>query len=235
MLIHQTKINFQLETVSMSEPLQNRHHVQTPYLDQIWHATVGQWSTLTGLISSGSVYCVANEEKKLPKCRNFDPVFTFLEALVSICLYKPGPNLAANSTSLPTVYANTPNFIWIRCLCHLPGTKMQFTANFDIWGLLYPAPLSIRTKFCVLEQTTVYACVPDFVSIGLFYRPLAAKPPNFATFWFNIFWCRQLAEQSEKVEHGCSTRPTNLLLSNGIKTVSVLQHTRARDKTNQNS
>jgi len=32
----------------------------TPYLDQTWHVTVVQWSTLTGLISSGSVYCVAH-------------------------------------------------------------------------------------------------------------------------------------------------------------------------------
>ena len=71
--------------------------------------------------------------------------------------------------------------------------KTQFWANFNIWGLLYSALLPIRAKFRVLEQTTVYAYVPNLVSIGLFYRPLAAKPPNFDTFWFGIFWCCQLA------------------------------------------
>jgi len=39
-----------LETVSIAEPLQNWQHVPTPYLGQIWHATAGQWSVLTGLI-----------------------------------------------------------------------------------------------------------------------------------------------------------------------------------------
>jgi len=52
-----------LENVSISEPLQNRQHAQTPYLGQIWHASVGQWSMLTGLISCGSVYCLARAGK----------------------------------------------------------------------------------------------------------------------------------------------------------------------------
>jgi len=41
----------QLETVSIAEPLQNRQQEQTPYVDQIWHETVGQWFMLIGLIS----------------------------------------------------------------------------------------------------------------------------------------------------------------------------------------
>ena len=33
------------------------------YWDQIWHATVDKWFTLTGLIPSGLVYCVAHIEQ----------------------------------------------------------------------------------------------------------------------------------------------------------------------------
>ena len=72
------------------------------------------------------------------------------------------------------------------------GQKTQFLANFDIWGLLYPAPLSIRAKFCVLEQTTVYAYVqissPSVYVIALWRRTPPTSSTNFATFWFNIFW-----------------------------------------------
>jgi len=38
----------ELETVSIADPLQIQQHVQAPYLGQIWNATVGQWSMLTG-------------------------------------------------------------------------------------------------------------------------------------------------------------------------------------------
>ena len=36
-----------LATINIAELLQNWQHVQTPYLDQIWHVTVGEWSILT--------------------------------------------------------------------------------------------------------------------------------------------------------------------------------------------
>ena len=63
----------------------------------------------------------------------------------------------------------------------------------------------------------VYAYVPNFVSIGLFHRPAGENPR---------FWTLPVSgvanwQQSDKVEHGCTT--TNLPLSNGIKIVSVLQ------------
>ena len=64
----------------------------------------------------------------------------------------------------------------------------------------------------------VYAYVPNFVWIVLFCRPLVAKTPNFCRFFWNSAFSWQ---QSEKVEHGCTT--TSLPLSNGIKIVSVLQ------------
>ena len=62
----------------------------------------------------------------------------------------------------------------------------------------------------------MYAYVPNFVSIGLF-----CQPPIFAVFWTSAFSGVAIWQQSEKVEHGCTT--TILSLSNGIKIVSVLQ------------
>jgi len=63
--------------------------------------------------------------------------------------------------------------------------------------------------------------MPNFVWIGFFCRPLAAKNPIFAVFWTSAFSAVANWQQSEKVEHGYTT--TNLSLSNGIKIVSVLQ------------
>ena len=63
--------------------------------------------------------------------------------------------------------------------------------------------------------------MPNFVSIGLFCDPLAAKPPIFAGFWTSAFSGVASWQQSEKVEHGFTT--TNLPLYNGIKIVSVFQ------------
>ena len=75
------------------------------------------------------------------------------------------------------------------------------------------------------SRPTVYAYVPNFVWIGLFCRPVAAKNPQFLPY-FGIFWNSAFGgvanwQQSDKVEHWCTT--TNLPLSNGIKIVSVLQ------------
>ena len=63
------------------------------------------------------------------------------------------------------------------------------------------------------SRPTVYAYVPNFVSIGLLCRPLLAKTPNFRVV---ANW-----QQMDKVEYGCTT--TKLPISNGIKIVSVLQ------------
>jgi len=52
--------------------------------------------------------------------------------------------------------------------------------------------------------------------------PSGSKNPKiFAIFWTSAFCGVASWQQSEKVEHGCTT--TNLPLSNGIKIVSVLQ------------
>ena len=63
-----TFLKCKLETVSIAKPLQNWQHVQTSYLGQIRHLTVGQWSMLTGSNLCGSVYCVAHAGQK--NCRN---------------------------------------------------------------------------------------------------------------------------------------------------------------------
>ena len=67
----------------------------------------------------------------------------------------------------------------------------------------------------------VYAYMPNFVSLGVFCRPLLVKNPNFCQFWTSAFSGVANWQQSQKVEHGNTT--TNLPLSNGIKIVSVLQ------------
>jgi len=66
------------------------------------------------------------------------------------------------------------------------------------------------TLRCQISSRSVY-------SVALCWR----KTPIFAVFWTSSFCVVANWQQSEKVEHGCTT--TNLPLSNGIKTVSVLQ------------
>jgi len=71
------------------------------------------------------------------------------------------------------------------------------------------------------SRPTVYAYLPNFVSIGFYCRPLLVKTPIFAVFWTSAFSGVADWQQSEKIEHGCTT--TNLPLSNGINVISVLQ------------
>ena len=107
-------------------------------------------------------------------------------------------------------------------LCRLPVAKNHNFGQSLTFGGLCTDPFSpMMAKFSVLKQPMVYAYLPNFVSIGLFSRPLAAKNPNFAVFWTSAFSGVANWQQSEKVEHRCTT--TNLPLSNGIKIVSVLQ------------
>ena len=47
------------------------------------------------------------------------------------------------------------------------------------------------------SRPTVYAYVPNFVSIGLFCRPLLAKNPNFDVFWTSAFSVVANWQQSE--------------------------------------
>ena len=82
------------------------------------------------------------------------------------------------------------------------------------------------------SRPMVHVYLQNFISIGLFCRPVAEKNPNFCCFFgpkskkqqkLGVFGVSDVANchQSQKVEHGCTT--TNLPLSTGIKIVSVLQ------------
>jgi len=79
----------------------------------------------------------------------------------------------------------------------------------------------MRAKFGLLEQThgIGYAYMPNFVSIGLFCSPLAAKNRKFCHFWTSAFCGVAIWRQSEKTKHGYTT--TNL--SSLSITVSLLQ------------
>ena len=100
------------------------------------------------------------------------------------------------------------------------GQKNNFG---QILTLGAPVPTSSyrwRPNVVCCSRPTVYAYVPNVVSIGLFCRPLAARNPNFCRFWTKAFSLVASWQQSQKVEHGCTA--TNLL-SNVIKIISVLQ------------
>ena len=102
------------------------------------------------------------------------------------------------------------------------GQKPQFKAYFDIRGTPVPTPFTDEgqvwcpiadpryTFTCEISSRSVY-------SVVLWLR----KTPICAVFWISAFSGVANWQQSEKVEHGCTT--TNLPLSNGIKIVSVLQ------------
>ena len=66
------------------------------------------------------------------------------------------------------------------------------------------------TLTCQISSRSVY-------SVALCWR----KTPIFAVFWTSAFSVVASSQQSDKVEHGCTT--TKFPLSNGIKIVSVLQ------------
>ena len=64
-------------------------------------------------------------------------------------------------------------------------------------------------RFALCYRTVV-------MSVAFYWR----KPPIFAVFWTSAFSVVANWQQSDKVEHVCTT--TNLPLSNGIKIVSVV-------------
>ena len=93
------------------------------------------------------------------------------------------------------------------------GQKPQFWSNCDIFGAPVPTPFyRWGLNLASYSRPTVHVYLRNFVSIGLFCRPVGAKNPNFCRMAFSgvANW-----QQSEKVEHGCTS--TNLPLSNGIK------------------
>ena len=107
-------------------------------------------------------------------------------------------------------------------LCRLPVPKnYNFGQILTFWGSCTDPLLPMKAEFDVYSRPMVYAYVPNFVSIGLFCRTVSAKYAICCVFWTWAFSGVANWQQSEKVGHGCTT--TNLPLSNGTKTVSVLQ------------
>jgi len=113
--------------------------------------------------------------------------------------------------------------MWMYSRCRLPEfrwPKTTILGTFDFWGLLYRSPFTDEGQiWYAIADPSDY--VANFVSIGLFCWPLAAKKPILPVFGLTAFSGVANWHQSEKVEHRCTT--TNLPLPNGIKIVSVLQ------------
>ena len=155
-----------------------------------------------------------------PKTTIFGQILTFGGSCTDLLLPMRAKFGVLQQTQGPHVHAK----------CHLNvftvsasgGQKPQFWANFDFWGVCCTDPLlpmgqiwcaiadPWSTHMCQISSRSVY-------SVTLCWR----KTPMFALFWTSAFSGVTNRQQSEKVEHGCTT--TNLPLSNGIKILSVLQ------------
>ena len=108
-------------------------------------------------------------------------------------------------------------------LCRLPVAKNY---NFgQIFGSCIDTLLPMTAKFGVLQHTHGLRLSAKFRLDRFILSPSSGeKPPIFAIcaiFWTSAFSVVGKRQQSDKVEHGCTT--TNLPLPNGIKIVSVLQ------------
>ena len=100
------------------------------------------------------------------------------------------------------------------------GQKPQFWAHFDFWRLLDQPPFTDESQIWCAIADPQYTFTCEILSRSVYSVVLCLrKPPIFAVFGLRhsgvATW-----QQSEKVEHGCTT--TNLPLSNGIKIVSIL-------------
>ena len=80
------------------------------------------------------------------------------------------------------------------------------------------------------SRPTVYAYVPNFVSIGLFYRPLLAKNPNFAVFRLRHLVLSPIGNSLTKLNTGAQLQtfpypmaPKSFLYSNAFASKSGAQ------------
>jgi len=108
-------------------------------------------------------------------------------------------------------------------LSRLPVAKSHnFGKILTSWELLYRPPFTDEGKiWCTIEDPRyTFTCEMSSRSVYsvLLWR---RKKTIFAVFWTSAFSGVANWQQSEKVEHRCTT--TNLSLSNGIEIVSVLQ------------
>ena len=108
-------------------------------------------------------------------------------------------------------------------LCRLPVAKNHnFWQIFTFLGLLYRPPFTDESQIWYAIADSQYTITCQISSRSVYCVALwRRKTPLFAIFSISVFSGVASCQQSEKVEHGCTT--TNLPLSNGIKIVSVLQ------------
>jgi len=96
---------------------------------------------------------------------------------------------------------------------------------WHFWGLLYRPPFTDEGQiWCsVADPRSTLTCEISSRSVSsvVLWRRKTPIFAVFAVFWTSAFSDVASWQQSEKVEHECTT--TNLPLSNGIKIVSVLQ------------
>ena len=112
----------------------------------------------------------------------------------------------------------------MRSLCRLPVAKKKtILGKFRHLGALVATPFTDEGQLNLVcySRPTVYADMPNIVSIDYSVALCSRKTQTFALFWTSAFSGVANWQQSEKVEHRCTT--THLPLSNGIKIVSVLQ------------
>ena len=111
------------------------------------------------------------------------------------------------------------------------GQKPQFWSNFDFSRAPVPTPLTNQGQIWCATANPRYTLTCQISSRSVYSVALCwLKTPIFAVFWTSAFSGVANWQQSQKVEHRCTT--TNLPLPNGIKIVSVVQraHNLGRSK-----
>jgi len=108
-------------------------------------------------------------------------------------------------------------------LCRLLVAKNHnFGQILTFWGLLYRLSFADEGQMWCAIADPRYMLTCQISSRSVYFIALCwRKTPIFAVFWTSAFSVVANWQQSDKVEHGCTT--TNLALSNGIRVVSVLQ------------
>ena len=111
-------------------------------------------------------------------------------------------------------------------LCRLPVARnYNFGQILTFLGAPIPTPFTDEGQIwrAIADPWYTFTCE---ISSQLVYSVILwrRKTPIFAVFWTSVFSDVANWHQSQKVEHGCTT--TSLLLSNGIKIVSVVQRLR---------
>jgi len=107
-------------------------------------------------------------------------------------------------------------------LCPLPVAKNHnFAQILKFWGLLYRPPFTNEGQIWCAIADPRYTFTCEISSRSVYSVLWRRKTLVFAVFWTSAFSGVANWQQSEKVEHVCTT--TNLPLSNVIKIISVLQ------------